>query len=138
MSESPSDPLMQAVYDAVSLKVIESLDGQKRDAILARAVSKCLTDAYEIKHAAKEVIVARAKQIVMQEVETGKYDEQLTAAIRAGFANFIAKLPKAVEMMLTVGVSGEKADSSSYSRDKCGLLLGMLDKVQVDSITPKT
>ncbi len=106
------DVMKDAVAKVVAAKIVEALDGPSRDAILSEGVRHALD--FDVKHACRKLVEARAAKIAAELIETGKYDEMMRDAIKKEFDNMISLLPEAIREALMAALFGRKG-KDSYS-----------------------
>lgn len=112
----------EAVAKILADKIVEAMNGEHRDTILAKAVTQILT-GYEIKRACEEAVTARVKKIAEEALASGKYDGVITTAIHEGFSKLLVQLPTAIQKTLTDALFGAKKGNSGRYDDTPGLIL---------------
>ncbi len=112
--------LKEAITTALAHTVLKELEGDKRDAILAEGIAKAL-DGWEAKAAYRKIVEDRAKAIAAEVIATGKYDEQIRAAVETGFLDAIAGLSEASKKAFQEAIFGKASTDGRY--DNPGLVL---------------
>ena len=103
----------EAFAKALADKVLEALDGPQRDGILAKGVAEALK-GWEFKSACAKLIEERAKKKAAEIVESGVYDEQIAAAIRAAMDKILQTVEGAAKKCLLTALFGQKDDARGY------------------------
>ena len=109
-----NDPIQNGITQAVNAAILAELDGPRRDAIITKAVQDFVKD-YAVRRVCEELIQQRAKDKARELVESGKYDSDIVAAIEAGLAAVVARIPAAVTQAVIDALFGRDG-KDSYSR----------------------
>lgn len=117
-----SNEVKAAVAAKVGESILASLEGEARDAILAKAVAELLA-GYDLKRLIAEAFHARAVTVIRRLVESGEYDARTEAAARAGLEVVLGRLPLAVSSAFAEMLAGR--NGGTYDQ-RPGAILGSL------------
>lgn len=104
------DELDVAVSRVIAEKIIAGLDDGQRAEFLTRAVTNALKD-YQVKGAIEKAVADKALVVATKLLEQDEWTAQITAAIEAGFAKYIAAMPQAVADAMVEMMHGSNATS---------------------------
>ena len=112
--------IQDGIKQAVSHAILSAVDGPQRDAILATAVKGCL-GGWEFNAAVKAIVHERVKVLAVELMATGRWDEEIRAALATSFADTIAAVRPALRETLIEALFG-KATGDRYT-SHAGLIL---------------
>lgn len=110
--------ITEAVHASIAKSVLESLDTEVRDAILQKSIVEAIGD-FRFRSRVDEVVAEKAGRVVSELVEPEEWSARITAAIQAGFEDYLKNLRQAIPGVLGLALHGKEGD---YDRRTAAIL----------------